>query len=102
MRTAPAGPSRHEVQEENVRIGDQLQVGEALLEVTQPRVPCFKLGIKMGEQRFLRRFLESGRSGFYCRVLREGTVEAGQQIELVDRDASMPTIAAVVRRIQGI
>jgi MOSC domain-containing protein YiiM len=87
--------------EEDVRIGDQLQVGEALLEVTQPRVPCFKLGIKMGDQHFLRRFLESGRSGFYCRVLCEGTVEAGQQIELIYRDTAMPAIADVVCHIQG-
>lgn len=87
--------------EEQVHIGDQLAIGSVLLEVTQPRVPCFKLGIKMNDQRFLRRFLESGRSGFYCRVLREGSVEAGQNVELTGTDPSAPTIAEVVRHIRG-
>ncbi len=87
--------------EDQVHIGDQLAVGDALLEVTQPRVPCFKLGIKMSDQRFLRRFLASGRSGFYCRVLREGAVEAGQGIELMGTDLSAPTIAEVILQIRA-
>jgi MOSC domain-containing protein YiiM len=86
--------------EEKVRIGDRLCIGGAMLEVTEPRVPCFKLGIKMSDQRFLRRFLDSGRSGFYCRVIEEGLVEAGQQIELIGGEGLRPTIADVVRRIQ--
>ncbi|MGE0687817.1 MAG: MOSC domain-containing protein [Dehalococcoidia bacterium] len=87
--------------EDVVRIGDELAIGRALLQVTEPRVPCFKLGIKMSDQRFLRRFLESGRSGFYCRVLREGAVEAGQSIELAQAGVDAPTIAEVVRQIRG-
>jgi MOSC domain-containing protein YiiM len=68
--------------ETDVHIGDRFRVGEAFVEVTQPRVPCFKLGIKMGDARFVRTFLESERSGFYLRVLEEGMVEAGDTIEL--------------------
>jgi len=67
--------------ETNVHIGDRFRVGEALVEVTQPRVPCFKLGIKMGDPHFVRIFLESERCGFYLRVLEEGAVEAGDAIE---------------------
>lgn len=69
--------------ETDVHIGDRFRVGEVLVEVTQPRVPCFKLGIKMGDPRFVRTFLESERCGFYLRVLEEGMVEAGDTIERV-------------------
>jgi MOSC domain-containing protein YiiM len=82
--------------ETDLHIGDVLEVGEAVLEVSQPRYPCFKLGIKMGDQRFVKRFQESGRSGFYCRVLQEGMIEPGQPIRLRERDESQPTIADVV------
>ena len=55
----------------------------SLLEVTQPRVPCFKLGIKMGDPEFVKIFLKSTRSGFYLRVLEEGEIGAGDAIERV-------------------
>ena len=58
--------------EDAARLGDVFRVGGALLQVTQPRYPCFKLGIKMGDPLFPRRFLASGRTGFYLRVLEEG------------------------------
>ena len=67
--------------ETEVHIGDQFRIGEALLEVTQPRVPCFKLGIAMDDPHFVKVFLESERSGFYLRVLEEGLVKAGDAIE---------------------
>ena len=86
--------------EEDVRTGDVLTIADVLLEVTEPRQPCFKLGIKMNDQRFLRRFLESGRSGFYCRVLHEGTIEAGETITLTTGAERSPTIAEVVRMLQ--
>jgi MOSC domain-containing protein YiiM len=71
--------------EETVRLGDVFRVGTALLRVTQPRYPCFKLGIKMGDPRFPRRFLASGRTGFYLRVFEEGEVGAGDTLELVEQ-----------------
>lgn len=67
--------------EEDVAIGDRLRIGGALVEVSQPRTPCFKLGIKMGVEGFPRRFQDSGRVGFYLRVIEEGPVCAGDAIE---------------------
>lgn len=67
--------------ETEVHIGDRFRVGSALLEVTQPRVPCFKLGIKMGDAEFVKAFLKSMRSGFYLRVIEEGEIGAGDAIE---------------------
>lgn len=74
--------------ETDVCIGDCLKIGSAVLQVTQPRVPCFKLGIKMGDPMFVKRFLRSRRSGFYLRVLQEGELGAGDSIEFVERDAA--------------
>jgi MOSC domain-containing protein YiiM len=81
--------------EPDLHIGDTLQVGDAVLQVSQPRFPCYKLGIKLGDQRLVKRFQDSGRSGFYCRVLQEGLIEPGQPITLLDRDPSHPTIAEI-------
>ena len=67
--------------ESDVQIGDRLRIGSAELQVTQPRVPCFKLGIRFGRPDLVKRFLRSGRSGFYLRVLREGELAAGDVIE---------------------
>jgi MOSC domain-containing protein YiiM len=71
--------------DELVHIGDVFRIGEILVEVTQPRIPCFKLGVKMGDVRFVKHFLNSGRLGFYLRVLEEGRIEAGNKIELVSQ-----------------
>ncbi|MCG3197058.1 MAG: Protein YiiM [bacterium] len=72
--------------EEEVCIGDIYRVGETLLQVSEPRQPCFKLGIKMGRPDILRPFVQTGRVGFYLRVLEEGSVGAGDPIHLVERD----------------
>ncbi|NJD06468.1 MAG: MOSC domain-containing protein [Methylococcaceae bacterium] len=72
--------------DEAVHIGDVFRCGALLLQVTQPRVPCFKLGIRMGDKAFVGRFHHSGRVGFYLRVLETGSVEAGTAIEPVRRD----------------
>jgi MOSC domain-containing protein YiiM len=82
--------------EPDVHIGDVLSVGDAVLQVSQPRYPSYKLGMKMGDQRFVRRNQESARSGFYCRVLREGLIASGQDIAVQERDESQPTIAEIV------
>ena len=66
-------------------IGDQLQIGSASFTVTQPRVPCFKLGIRVGEKKMPRLFSQSARTGFYLRVLHEGVIEAGDAMHLVQR-----------------
>ena len=69
--------------DENVRIGDVFRIGDALVEVTQPRVPCFKLGIRMGIEGFHKQFAEKCRVGFYLRVLEEGEVGAGDEVTRV-------------------
>ncbi len=66
--------------DQEIHIGDQFQIGGALFEVSQPRVPCYKLAIKMQVEDFYSRILKSGRLGFYFRVLEEGEVEAGDDI----------------------
>ena len=65
------------LEEKTLYIGDRFQVGSAQLQVTQPRLPCYKLGIKFGRQDMLKRFLRSELTGFYFRVLQEGDVAAG-------------------------
>ena len=78
-----------------VCIGDQLAIGTAIFEVTQPRVPCFKLGIRMGDARFVKRFMEAQKTGFYLRVLQEGSVQAGDTITLHARGREGLTVHAV-------
>ena len=75
------------VTEEQVVLGDRYQVGTAILRVTQPRLPCFKLGIRMGINDFPRQFLDSGKLGFYLRVEQEGSLRAGDSFRLLDRPA---------------
>lgn len=67
--------------EDGVFVGDRYRIGSAEFEVTQPRVPCFKLGIKFGDQRMVKQFLQSRRTGFYFKVIEEGEVAAGDKIE---------------------
>ncbi len=81
--------------EDQVYIGDVFRVGTALVEVTQPRVPCFKLAFKMGRPDFVKQFLASERSGFYLRVLEEGDVGAGDVIERVEIGPEQMTVRQV-------
>ena len=76
--------------EDELALGDRLLVGSAELVVVQPRLPCFKLGIRFGDPTMTRRFEASGRSGFYLRILREGEVAAGDAIELVRHPLGIP------------
>ena len=83
--------------EDAVKIGDRFRIGTAELKVTQPRLPCYKLGIKFGRADMVKRFLASGRTGFYLAVLREGMVGAGDTIELIGRNANNATVAEIVK-----
>ena len=74
------------LRDEDVSVGDRFRVGTAELIVTQPRLPCFKLGIKMGRDAFVTEFLQRGLLGFYLAVAREGEVEAGDPIVSLSRD----------------
>jgi len=88
--------------ESGVRVGDRFRVGEAEVTVTQPRMPCHKLAVKFGRADILKRFLASGRTGFYFSVQREGEVGAGDEIELIGRDGNGVTVADILRLyVQG-
>ena len=71
--------------ENNIYIGDIYKIGSALVQITQPREPCFKFGVKFGTQNVLKQFIEHGRPGTYVRVLEEGFVSINDNIELVKR-----------------
>ena len=83
--------------ESDVRLDDVYRAGTSVLQVTTPRSPCFKLAMRMEMPGFPRLFLESGRTGFYLRVLEEGELAAGDAIELLSRDATAPTVLEAVR-----
>jgi MOSC domain-containing protein YiiM len=78
-------------------IGDTFRMGTALVMVTQPRMPCYKLGIRFGRTDIIKRFLISGRSGFYLSVLEEGEVGTGDSIELVTTAADSVRVWDIVR-----
>ena len=73
--------------ENQVIIGDSYKIGTAIVTVTQPRLPCFKLGIRIGDEAFPNQFLESGRLGLYLRVEEEGALQCGDTFDLIDRPA---------------
>jgi MOSC domain-containing protein YiiM len=83
--------------ENEVAIGDRLRVGSADFVVTQPRLPCFKLGIRFGDAGMVRRFLEAGRSGYYLRIAADGEVEAGDEIEVLARDPARVPVSEITR-----
>ena len=83
--------------ENDANVGDRFSVGEAELMVTEPRLPCYKLGIKFGRADIIRKFLQSRRTGFYFAVIKEGQVQAGDELELLSRDANNITIADITR-----
>ena len=83
--------------ETEVHIGDRFRVGSAEVQVTQPRVPCFKLEAKFARDDMIERFLASRRSGFYLEVVKEGEVGAGDAVEQTHRDANQVTVAEIIR-----
>ncbi|MGK7943177.1 MAG: MOSC domain-containing protein [Microcystaceae cyanobacterium] len=86
-----------EMVDTQVHIGDTFKVGETIIQVTQPRIPCFKLGIRLDDPKFPPKFLKSGRTGFYVKVLQEGIVKKGDNIELLDSDTKKITVDKAVR-----
>lgn len=83
--------------EDSVHIGDQYSVGSAEVIVTQPRLPCYKLGVRFQSDDMVKRFLASERTGFYFAVAREGEVGAGDEIKLVDRDPNHVPVSEITR-----
>src|ERR1051325_3162791 len=84
-------------QETETNVGDRFRVGSAELMVTQPRMPCFKLGIRFGRTDIIRRFLASERSGFYLSVAKEGEVGVGDEFELIEKNESGVRVVEVTR-----
>jgi MOSC domain-containing protein YiiM len=85
------------LRDDAVYIGDRLQVGTAQLVVRAPRMPCFKLGLRFGRDDVLRIMLQSGFTGYYCAVLQEGAVTAGDPITALHRDEHAVTVLDIVR-----
>jgi MOSC domain-containing protein YiiM len=83
--------------EDAVYIGDRFRVGETELMVTEPRMPCYKLGIKFGRADIIKRFLASRRSGFYFAIVQEGMVIAGDSIELIGHEQKEISVADITR-----
>jgi MOSC domain-containing protein YiiM len=83
--------------ESDVNIGDRFSVGSAVVMVTEPRMPCYKLGIKFGRADMVKKFLASERTGFYFAVLQEGEVGAGDPIELVEKTDPSVRVSDITR-----
>jgi len=81
--------------EDDMFIGDVYRIGKAVVQVTQPRIPCFKLGIKMGDSGFPKVFAAEERCGFYLRVLEEGLIEAGNPIAQLESDPDAVSVRDV-------
>jgi MOSC domain-containing protein YiiM len=86
-----------ELLEVSVHIGDRFSVGSAEVVVTQPRLPCYKLGARFQADDMVKRFLVSGRTGFYLAVAREGEVRAGDEITLSSRDPNTVSVSEITR-----
>ena len=83
--------------EGNVYVGDRFGIGDAEVVATEPRMPCYKLGLKFGRTDIIKRFLASRRTGFYFAVTREGMVGAGDAMELVSREQEEISVADITR-----
>jgi MOSC domain-containing protein YiiM len=83
--------------EDSVHLGDQFSVGSAELIVTQPRLPCYKLGVRFQADDMVQRFMASGRTGFYFAVTREGDVGAGDDLTLIGRDPNGVPVSEITR-----
>jgi MOSC domain-containing protein YiiM len=83
--------------ETELNIGDKFRVGSAMVMVTEPRMPCYKLGIRFGRADFVKRFLASERTGFYFSVLQEGEVGVGDLIELTERNKDNLKVSDITR-----
>jgi len=83
--------------EDSVHLGDRFSVGSAELIVTQPRLPCYKLGLKFQSDDMVKRFLASGRTGYYFAVVREGEVAAGDEMTRTAQDPTGVTVSEITR-----
>ena len=82
--------------EDAVNVGDQFEIGSAKIVATQPRMPCYKLGVRFGRMDVIRRFMTSGRPGIYFKILKEGEVKTGDKIKNIKRDKNNVTVKDIV------
>ena len=87
--------------EEQLHIGDRYRIGTAILQVTQPRMPCFKLNLRFARADMVKRFWKSGRSGVYFSIVEEGELGCGDEIELLAEHPERVSVADVVRLYKG-
>jgi len=83
--------------EDAIHLGDRFAIGSCEVIVTQPRMPCYKLGLRFQSDDMVKRFLASGRTGFYLAVLREGEVGAGDEMNLLSRDDNAVPVSEITR-----
>jgi MOSC domain-containing protein YiiM len=83
--------------EDSVHLGDRFSIGTAEVVVTQPRLPCYKLGVRFGSDDMVKMFMASGRTGFYVAVVREGEVGAGDEIKVIGRGAEAVPVSKITR-----
>ena len=83
--------------EDEVFIGDEFKIGTTIFAVTSPRLPCFKLGIKMNDNKFVKDFMQAERTGFYFKVLTEGQIQPGNSIEQLSSDPNKLSVRDIVR-----
>lgn len=86
--------------EEELRLGDRMTIGEVEVEVTEPRIPCLKLGWRMDDPAFVKRFADSLRSGYYLRVTRPGQIQAGDPVQLEKRGTGVTVAEDFQRRMK--
>lgn len=82
-----------------LKIGDTFQLGEAIIQITQPRQPCYKMGVKFNDQKVVKTFRLAPYPGIYVRVLKEGEVKENDELFLIESDESSPTVLSVYRLI---
>ena len=87
--------------ENKVNVGDVYRVGSGEIVATQPRMPCYKLGVRFGDMSIVRQFMNSRRSGIYFKVRKQGQVGAGDPIEIICRDKNKVTVGDIVRLAMG-
>ncbi len=88
------------LEETTIHVGDTYRLGEAIIEVTKPRQPCMKLGVRLGTQNILKQFWNSTKSGIYFKVIQTGTVQVGDELQLLKTDTTKPTIADVYESLK--
>jgi|TARA_B100001059_G_scaffold25522_1_gene20496 MOSC domain-containing protein YiiM len=86
-----------ELDEEKYFIGDEIGISNVVIKITQPRIPCYKLGIKMNDKNFVREFISYGHLGLYAKVLKTGEIKNGDALKLLHREENTMTVYNISR-----